>query len=262
MEGAPKNIEKQVEQATREADPTAYSMLPTGEKRTKILRNPFVKLKIPLKTDGQENYFELDNEGHHSPKGQQVVSRMLKGVLNVADVVSEIDDEGIKKYYSLEMQNKKIEQESTTEMVQADQILLGYIFGSSDHNFNTYSGWANNASYNHGKVTHFDFGEDAYDFLRDPIGKDKLTAQIKLMKSETLLYLKEKVGLLESRFSGEGGRLFFNTIIKSTNEQITDLFGPREIFEYYPNMSPDELVYNTLIERVENLSKLISSLEN
>jgi hypothetical protein len=251
----------QINKATKESDPTTYSILPSGEKRNKIFQNPFVKRKIPMKTDGEENYFELDNSGHHSPKGQQAVSRILKGILNVSDIISEIDSKGVKKYYSLEIPSKKIKQESTLELVQADQILLGYVFGSNDH-LSTYSGWMNNASYKDSKVAHFDFGEDAYDFLREPSNKDSLTSQIKQMKPGTLLYLKEKVMMLEARFKGSEGRLFFGDIIKSTREDVVELFGPKKFFEYNQHTKPEDLVYQTLMERIENLLALISSLEN
>ncbi len=262
MEKIPEQVKKQIDESTKEADPTTYSILSIGKKRTKILRNPFVKYKLPLKTDGKENYYELCNDGPHSPKGQQVISRMLKGVINVSDIISEVGVDGVKKYYSLEMNHEKIEQKSTKEMVRADQLFLEFIFNSNDHHLNMYSGWANNALLKNDKVSHFDFGEDAYYFLSKPKNIDTLVMQIQQLKREDFLYLKEKVVMLNEQFSGEEGRLFFDSIIKSTGESVVDLFGPKEVFGYYPDKKPEDVVYENLIERSNDFLKIINSIEN
>ncbi|MHB1118137.1 MAG: hypothetical protein ACYCZ7_01220, partial [Minisyncoccota bacterium] len=77
-------VQTQVDKATNEADPTKYSILPPEKMSAKLIR-PLNEYNLPVRKGGDETFYELSNL--HDPRGQQVVARMLKGILNVSDIV-------------------------------------------------------------------------------------------------------------------------------------------------------------------------------
>ncbi|HBH71349.1 MAG: hypothetical protein UU88_C0007G0020 [Parcubacteria group bacterium GW2011_GWC1_42_11] len=251
---ANKKAHDSVSDATKKADPTTYSILPPEKVQTKIIR-PLSEYSLPVRTAEGETYYELS--GLHDPRGQQVVARMLKGILNVSDVVAVPATDGENKYYSWKLQHGKIEDENTREQMIAEQLLLQYLFNSKDHMFNKYSDWANNGRYDGGKLSHFDFGEDAYKFLETPTGRGSSIAQFMQMKPDTITYLKGKVSELESRFTGEEGKKFLQSIIDASPAHVTELFGPAEVFQKYSNINEVDLLHSVLVGRIEGLKKVL-----
>lgn len=247
---ANKKAQDSANDATKKADPTTYSILPPEKVQTKIIR-PLGEYSLPVRKAEGETYYELS--GLHDPRGQQVVARILKGILNVADIVTVPSSDGENKYYSWKLPHNKIENETTKEQVIAEQLLLQYLFNSRDHMFNKYSDWANNGRYEDGKLSHFDFGEDAYKLLEAPSGRGSIIAQLLQMKPDTISHLKNKVSELESRFAGEHGKKFLQSIIDASPARVTELFGPAEVFKKYPNIDEVDLLHSVLIERIESL---------
>lgn len=251
-----KDVRDLVDTGTRDADPASYSMLPPEEMRTKVIR-PLNEIGLPVRTAEGETYYELG--GAHDPRGQRAVARMLKGILNVSDIVSLPDAGGDEKFYSWKTPLKGIEQNTTKEQFAAEQMLLGYVFNSNDHLFNRMSGWVNNGRYENEKAVHFDFGEDAYNFLRKP-DREYLVAQLKQQSPETVAYLNGKVSELQDRFEGEQGRTFFKAIVDAGGAPVTELFGPKETFDAYKDIEPLDLVYRTFVGRIDGLSKLLHEI--
>lgn len=194
-------------------------------------------------------------------RGQQVVARMLKGILNVSDVVAVPDSHGEEKYYSWKTPLDKISDESTKEQVEAEQMLLRYLFNSRDHMFNRYSDWANNGRYKDGKLVHFDFGEDAYRFLEAPSDRDSLLARLRNMRPKTLSSLRDKVTELQARFEGESGKAFFRSITEASDGPVTELFGPSEVFEKYPDIEPLDLLHQVLVGRIVGLKHALDQID-
>lgn len=252
-------IRQQVSEATSDADPTTYSILPPDEMRTKLIR-PLNEYNLPVRTGEGETYYELSDL--HDPRGQQVVARMLKGVMNVSDVITVPSSTDGDKYYSWKTPLNKIESESTKEDVEAEQLLLQYIFNSKDHRFNSNSNWANNGRYENGKLAHFDFGEDAYKFLETPTGRDGLLSRLQFMSPETINNLRTKVAELETRFEGESGKEFFQSIINATEGPTTELFGPEEVFEKHADIPPLDLLHTILIGRIRGLKNALDNIES
>ncbi|MHB1118136.1 MAG: hypothetical protein ACYCZ7_01215, partial [Minisyncoccota bacterium] len=170
------------------------------------------------------------------------------------------DTQGEHKYYSWKTPAHKIEEEHTKDQVEAEQLLLQYIFNSKDHLFNKYNNWANNGRYENGKLVHFDFGEDAYHFLKTPSDRDSLLSRLQHMDKETLAALRDKVSALHDRFSGETGKEFFRSIIAASAAPTTKLFGPEKVFEEYAHVDPLDLLHTVLIERIESLKESLDKL--
>lgn len=251
------DVQKRVDLATQEADPTTYSVLPPEQMKTKIFRS-FDDLNKPVRVGSGETYYQINDD----PKGQQVIARLLKGIINVSDIISVPNQNGEEKYYSWKMPLEKIEQNATKEIVETDQFLFKYLFNSYDHLFNTSTNWANNARYEKEKISHFDFGEDAIYFLKNPEERESLMVKLKQKRPTAINDLKRKVSELRSRFKGESGKNFLKSIIDSTGSPVTQILGPRETFDVYSDIEPTELVYQVLVGRIDELSKLLNEIES
>jgi hypothetical protein len=252
-------VEEQIAHATKEADPTTYSMLPPEEMRVKLIR-PLNEYGLPVRTGEGETYYELSDTQKHDLRGQQVIARMLKGVLPVADIITVQNDEGQEKYYSRKMPIERIARSTSPEQVAGEQLLLEYLFNSKDHLFNPHSNWANNATYKDEKLVHFDFGEDANNFLRTPTDRDALTAKLSHMTPETIAHLKEKVAELENRFSNEEGKEFFQSIIESNGAPAKEIFGHPEVFAKHADLEPTDLLHKVLVGRIAGLKKTLEQV--
>ena len=154
----------------------------------------------------------------------------------------------------------QIEDVTSPEEVAGEQLLLGYLFNSNDHIFNPHNNWANNAIYENGKLAHFDFGEDAQNFLRTPIHRDALIAKLQYLSPETIAHLTAKVAELEDRFDNEAGREFFRSIITSSGATPEKLFGHADVFEKHADIEPIDLLHRVLVGRIAGLKKTLEQL--
>ena len=181
------------------------------------------------------------------------------GTLSVADVRIH-KEEGKERYYSRKMPLQKIENDTSKEELASEQLLLEYLFNSKDHLFNPQSNWANNATYKDGKMVHFDFGEDADNFLRAPTNRDSLIARLQFMSPETIAHLKEKLSELHERFAGEEGKEFFRSIIAASAAPATEVFTSHDAFEKHADLDPVELLHMVLMGRIEGFKKTLDKM--
>ncbi len=252
-------IEEQVADATNEADPSTYSLLPPENMRVKFLRG-IDDIDKPLRTSDGEVFYELDK--NQNAKGQQAITRMLKGIITVSDIVSVKDGGENEKHYSWKLPLKKIKSETTKSDVVAEQALFEYLFNSTDHAFNEFTGGGNNVRYENDKVAHFDFGDDAANFLRKPQNRDSLISSLEQLPSESVSTLLEKVAALHERFEGEAGKEFFSSIVDASDTPVTELFTARETFEKYHDMRPLELAHRVLMGRIEGLQHTLEEIKS
>src|SRR5579872_1498379 len=144
-----KKTREAVHKATEEADPTTYSSIapPELQDRKKFDVSDYGK-KIETKDGG---YYEVVKD----PEMQQFVSRVLKGIANVSDVVSVSDRNGVTRYYSRDVPLGKVQERTSLSEVEADLFILRSIFGDIDHSFT--NGERRNVREEEGRITYFDF---------------------------------------------------------------------------------------------------------
>lgn len=217
-----------------------------------------------------DKYFEV----HVDPEKQQTVARMLKGIVNVSDIVSTVhhgDHPTDKTFYSREMPLQRVQQETPWPEVVADVFIFKYIFGDRDH-YNSEGGPSegglhiSGASKSHSnfrrgneRTAYFDFDGDFYhDDIHFDIHEYRKSASS--LKPESLEALARKIKLLRERFDSKEGREFLSAIITKTGKSAFELFGapPQRIV---PKPTPEgefENFYQELMFRLQMAEQAVS----
>lgn len=219
--------------AHESADPTAYSALPpetlvpTGE------HTPMHSRLIV--TDGEERYVPLPKGG---PR-QQVVSRLLKGIVNVADVVDGPDG----KQHSKILKHESIEQPSTPDSILADVEVTYLVFGDFDRRY--YSALEmetaehSNMRIEAGRASYYDFQEAG---LTSP----PVALKSKEHTTSSLRMLDTKLEALKRHLSGADGLALINGIADASGKSLYSLFPYSDL-----NESPEHL-QEGLLRRIDH----------
>lgn len=232
------------EDAYGEADPTAFSpvpsaltLQPTGEYTS--------EKRYPIYTDGADRYVKLMSDG---PR-QEVVARLLKGVLNVADVVARPGAAGT-EYYSKIMPHERIEEPSRPTDVRADLEVISLVFNDQDRGFREegdYSGaFAHNLIHEAGRVSHFDFGEAELN-LEAPMGQ-----RTRYENPALLERVLEKLEALRAKFAGDEGKAHFLSIIEASGQH------PARLFPYSGASANAETLYEGFVGRLDRAIRFVA----
>lgn len=221
------------------------------------------------------------------PKGQQLCTRILKGIVPVSDIVR--FEEG--KHFFRESAEAlhgsyfvPIEQSAPISDIeaQANQLILSYIFKDSD------KGLGQNRS----KVAYFDFEYMPIFFMNQNIrsisGEFKLRARQvmltapkgvitqKVLREDKGYYgkpievrhaLHERLLALQNRFSGKEGEKYLRTIVNSIGAPLHEIisFPPSVLARRYLSRDRDnylfKLFYKTLINRIADSLKAVQTYE-
>lgn len=113
-------------------------------------------LKLFRDQDGNTYYERVSA----APQNEYIISKLLKGVINVSDVV-EVNG----SYFSKNMDLEAIEEKTSGPEQAADMILLYALFDDTDHKLG--KRYSKNAAIKNGRATYFDF-----DVARIPTGNE------------------------------------------------------------------------------------------
>ncbi|MDB5195028.1 MAG: hypothetical protein JWO84_212 [Parcubacteria group bacterium] len=238
-EGAPKpsgptpEESARITQAHRDADPTAFSELPPSELvDTGRFTNAYHR---PLRTDGESIYAPISGNGAR----QQLIARILKGTLNVADVVRGPDENFHSKY----LDHYRIREGDTTPELLADAELLSLVFGDDDHRY--YPSMEmdriehNNMRVENKRVSHYDFEEAKLSGPPTELRDRNHTV-------ESLLALDKKLRALEDQIKGVSGLAFLTSIVQSAGDSLDNMFPHSDA-----NEGPERL-QETLLRRISH----------
>jgi len=241
------------EEAYAEADPTTYSTLPIHTPLEEKGTIEYYGYKIL--TDGIDTYYALPESAH--PQKQQIVQRLLKGIVNVSDLVFKSDGETT-AYVSKEVALEKVQKSISDEEIYADLALLTDLFDDSDHSYypkdpRGYGIPQHNLIYTKGKVSYYDFSETSISERDYRLNHPRETVT-------SLEYELEKISQLTERFKGEDGRQFFFAILKDSDAEVRALFP--YVFEGVTNSmdSDEEYFYTVFMNRLQHLSKILRDL--
>ncbi len=240
--GAP---QPSAEDAYAEADPTTVSPLP--------LQGPleYVGYTDPVKrygiySDGQDRYVQLPED---AAERQQVVARLLKGIVSVADVVAKTDAGGT-RHFSKIMPHERIADHTSNDEIYADIELMRLIFNDTDRSYSTKDDYmgelASNLKVEDGKATYYDFGSAEFN----------IDAPMKPQRREgnrALDILAQKVDLLVERFQGEEGKRHFLSIIEQSGKQSW------ELFRYSEASDSAESLYKGFLKRLAKAQEYLES---
>lgn len=249
--------EKQIAiEANKEADPTTYSAIAPKEPLAKIGEAKSAAAVMfgrdesysVLKAPSGEIYTSL--EGKDSAATEQIVARMLKGAINVADVVTLPDG----TYASRNMPLKSIENKVKTPELEADVFILRYLMGDSDHIIRS----GRNIDSAKGRHVYYDFGFAKKGFFNssdEEKGVDETDWSFCDRSNVVTAIIREKAHLLSERFAGEQGKEFLKVLFGTSGKAPDELFwyrgGEGASAEHHLN-----LFHNLLMKRLEALCVL------
>lgn len=199
-----------------------------------------------------ERYIELSGKDlpPFSVAVEQVVGRLLKGVVNISDIIAVHRANGGNAYYSRIMPLDHIEKEVTPEEFEADLQLLRSLLGDDEHNIADIDNFVSD----NGKTTYFDFGKARWfpDLLENE-------TQDSLGSSDTVrAILRNKLITLRERFSGPEGRRFIEAVIKGTDKSTEELFHAFDDDVTEDNSGPTfEEFYTRLTGRIDYLLRVL-----
>jgi hypothetical protein len=223
-EGASKNIGPSPEEAelirkvTQEADPTTYSEVAFAEgEEKKDLGKAAEGYENQLVSSRGEKYVKL---GHgESDSSQFVTAKLLKGILNVSDIIK--DEKG--EFYSKVMPIDKIQEETSDAEIEGDFFVIRALTGDGDHDFTPASenlkGGAKNIIREDGKAVHFDFG-----YSRELNPAINNAEQAKYTGTEALQLADKKLDAIYKRLNGTMGTLFLKSVMKESGLGVKDVF--------------------------------------
>lgn len=232
------------EEVYKETDPTTYSpVIPEGGLTATGKEIP--NKRYPIYEDGVSEYVRLKEDG---PR-QEVVARLLKGVINVADVVSVPVERG-REYFSKIMPHDQIDASSSEVDIRADLEVISLVFNDQDRNFrmpHEYGGaFEHNLRQEGGKVSHFDFGEAELNIDAPFRGSVRYDSTMLLQKT------REKLDALKEKFSGDEGRAHFLSIIAASGKH------PAKLFPYSGASGSPEVLYEGFISRIDRAIAFVS----
>ncbi len=217
-EGAPKlpgptpEERRKIERANQDADPTKYSALPPREKFEKLgtvqERGEGVYSNVVVK-DNQDIWYKLNPES--TPARQQAASRLLKGIINVADIVKRGN-----AFYSKRMPHEHIDENVSEEEARADLELLTLFLDDSDHTtanipqLNSTSG--HNMRMENDSATYHDF--DGATFEAGPIRMRRTN-----LTDHALERLALNLEKLELQYASVEGRELARSIFKEAQDR-------------------------------------------
>lgn len=217
-----------MEEAYKDADPTAFSpIVPEGTLAPTGREIP--EKRYPIYEDGVGEYVHLKDDG---PR-QEVVARLLKGVINVADVVS-IPVGNSREHFSKIMPHERIAEPASEADIRADLEVISLVFNDQDRSLRLPSEYAvaneHNLRRDADTVSHFDFAEAELNV--DAPFRLRARYDNPLVLEKTLAKLEE----LRTRFEGEDGKRHFLSIVEASGKH------PAQLFPYSgASGSPEEL---------------------
>lgn len=239
-------------QLHEEGDPTRFSTLPPTREMKKVgVVFPLLYDYTIWEAQDGSRYVELPNTGWSAPATQQVVVRLLKGIINVSDIISIPNEEGGVTYYSHIMPLDRIQEETSEAELSADLFLMEFTFSDLDHA----QGDESNFEEKDGRIAHFDFGASQW----FPIIPEDLDEQALIdSPQETRAILSTKLRQLHEHLSGNDGKQLVRSIVESTGK------GVNELFQYWSKSDAQaafEEFYAALIGRLAYLQDLLRKAE-
>ena len=205
MEQSPENSKK-IENLYKETDPTTFSPLPLGKEPVFVAGHAGRQVY----EHEDETYFKLLK----ARSKQQIVSRLLKGIFPVADVVR-TDSE----YYSKELNHELIESKSSLEEAEVDVLVLELVFRDRDHSVWNEVGEGKNTKWDMDTHSIFDFDLSDLPANGASANSNEFAYPIKRrlddLSPEQIGYLQRKLQEMRERFEGVDGGAFIESIAKA-----------------------------------------------
>lgn len=154
------------------------------------------------------------------PQKQQAIARLLKGIINVSDLI-----ETPQGFVSKEMPLEKVVEPSRRNEVLADIELLSLVFNDYDHALegeHNLDGAV--AASGHQNLRVENDRVAYYDFDRGTLARAVVPKLRREVPEGALRILVDKLDALYERFRGEEGKQFIASIVSASGMRARDLF--------------------------------------
>lgn len=219
---------ERIREAHDQADPTTFSELPLGSAPSHIGYVDSETHPYPVVEREGTHFVEL--VGNKGGAAQQIVSKLLKGIINVSDVVPDASGQLHSKIMPLE----RIQESKSDSVVRGEMLVLELLFGDGDHKLDQpYGGdphYTGNVEIDNGKAALYDFEMAQYMVpgerppnLHDRYDLTELRAAYRALEE------------LNTRLGGADAAPFVEAIFKSSRTTLNDAF---EAFQFERRASP------------------------
>lgn len=243
----PSKAESQsIKEATREADPTTFTPVPLDRtpKTGSIIHGGREFIRVQ---SGGSEYYELNKAEKNEAHTELLISRLLKGIVNVSDAVPHKTKP---KFFSKIMELGRVRDQSITEEGDVDITLLIALFSDRDH-----IGPDHNLAKQDKAIVFYDFGRAYDDFFR----LDRMPHEepvLKRLSDEALALFIEKLESVRERAGGPEGRAFIESALGGIS--MPEAFDMSYVEEGMDD--PIGLFQNILLARIDQYSQKAANL--
>ena len=248
-----KTEKRKIEKAQTEADPATYSSLSPSD--LEHIDTNHYNYAVVRDTHGNR-YVDVTEKWGYTGPTERVVALLLKGIVNVSDLVRVESESGV-KYYSKVMEVEKTK-DATMQEMQADMALIHILFKDVDHSFESRDGGDHNLIRDKSKkkIFFFDFGGAMFGFWpKNSEHGDPLED----LDSFAVHKLTEKLQALHTRISGAEGTQFLQHIINESGKSVNELFMETPSKD---SKTPFQVLHEEPLTRIESALEVASQREN
>lgn len=199
------------------------------------------------------------------PETQQLITRILKGIMPISDIIRYQPDESrAPRFFSKELRLSETEERAGPDEINADVFILEAVFRDDDHSF-----FKDSTQYQHhnlirsgDKYTLYDFEAVRSQFFsaRNPLEVQMLMINLKKLTPESKKLILQKLDLIQERVAEEKGREFLESVLANIQKPVTSLFSH---FKKPSTSSLNEeqalrLFQAKLLSRIEETRSLVS----
>lgn len=250
----PLKVEKRkIAKAQTEADPATYSSLsPSDLEQVDINHYGYAVVRD---THGNR-YVDVTEKWGETGATERVVALILKGIVNVSDLVRVQGESGV-KYYSKVMEVRKTK-DATMQEMQADMALIHILFKDGDHSFEGRDGKDHNLMRDKSKkkIFFFDFGRTMFNFWLNNV---EYGDPFEDLDSFTVHMLVEKLEALHTQISGAEGTQFLQNIINESGKSVDELFMDTPITD---SKTSFQVFHEELLSRIDNALEVATRTQN
>lgn len=240
-------MEEGFEKSQRERfDPTHASLILRDDltEERKINQGTRDSLKVMLDKDGRR-FYEIDSH----PRDQIFLSRLLKGVIPVSDVVY---DKKTKKFYSYEIPLERVS-EGNPLPYNDDRIaqvrILGWIFNDYDH-----TTWGTNMNSTNNKHVFYDF--EFFKHFWDEVDWKPVRRLVQHGVEGVVKELFKHSQPLKARFDSEEGFSFIRSIVEDIEQRTGEV--PEVIASKGTKDQGTVLFHKELVQRLNTFEEILS----
>lgn len=239
--------------ATEAADPTTYSVIGPHQFKEDPTNQPW-ESRV-LDADTGETFF-MPNREPKAAEAEFVISKLLKGVLPVADIVR--DSKNVQRSRKIDLD--RIGTSASKEEILAEIVIMTFVFNDADHKLSHITSNPHNISLLRAgkgfKHAFYDFA-DAVEIFE----KERDSSDLRYIPLSCYDSILQKTQILTSHLEGSTGTAFISHILSLVNKPLEEVFNVPERYKKEAKRDPAGLLQRTILRRLQNLQKSVQKFK-